>query len=129
MNGWVFLNAAYLERRNWDCSACLNIDGGLPCLSGRTAAYRTSILQDDAFIHEFTNEMWFAHRLNAADDDNFITRWLYSHDWKIKMQYHKEAEIQTTLEAGPKFLSQCLRWSRSNWRSNLTSMFVERHYW
>ncbi|OQO02021.1 hypothetical protein B0A48_12494 [Cryoendolithus antarcticus] len=125
---WSFLGATYLERRNFDCSACLHVDGGVPCLSGRTVAYRSSILQDDAFTHGFTNEEWRTCQLNA-DDDNFITRWMYSHDWKIAMQYHKEAEVQTTLEDGPKYLSQCLRWVRSNWRSNLTSMFVERHYW
>ncbi|KAK5109391.1 Type 2 glycosyltransferase [Meristemomyces frigidus] len=123
-----FLGACYLERRNFDCSACLHIDGGLPCLSGRTVAYRTSILQDEAFTYGFTNEEWRTCQLNA-DDDNFITRWLYSHNWKIAMQYHKEAEIRTTLEDSSKYLSQCLRWVRSNWRSNLTSMFVERHYW
>jgi len=125
---WSFLGACYLERRNFDCSACLHIDGGLPCLSGRTVAYRTNILQDEAFTHGFTHEEWRTCQLNA-DDDNFITRWMYSHDWKIAMQYHKEAEVRTTLEDGPKYLSQCLRWVRSNWRSNLTSMFVERHYW
>lgn len=125
---WNFLGAAYLERRNFDCSACLHIDGGLPCLSGRSAAYRSSILQDEAFTYGFTHEEWRTCQLNA-DDDNFITRWLYAHDWKIGMQYHKEAEVQTTLEDGPKYLSQCLRWVRSNWRSNLTSLFVERHYW
>jgi cellulose synthase/poly-beta-1,6-N-acetylglucosamine synthase-like glycosyltransferase len=125
---WNFLGAAYLERRNFDCSACLHIDGGLPCLSGRSAAYRSSILQDQAFTYGFTHEEWRTCQLNA-DDDNFITRWLYAHDWKIGMQYHKEAEVQTTLEDGPKYLSQCLRWVRSNWRSNLTSLFVERHYW
>ena len=97
-------------------------------LSGRTVAYRTKILQDDAFTHGFTHEEWRTCQLNA-DDDNFITRWMYSHDWKIAMQYHKEAEVQTTLEDSPKYLNQCLRWVRSNWRSNLTSMFVERHYW
>ena len=128
MSIWSFLGAAYLERRNFDCSACLHIDGGLPCLSGRTVAYRTKILQDDAFTYGFTHEEWRTCQLNA-DDDNFITRWMYSHDWKITMQYHKEAEVQTTLEDSPKYLSQCLRWVRSNWRSNLTSMFVERHYW
>ncbi|GAB7364633.1 hypothetical protein MBLNU230_g5436t1 [Neophaeotheca triangularis] len=128
MSIWSFLGAAYLERRNFDCSACLHIDGGLPCLSGRTVAYRTDILQDDAFTHGFTNEEWRTCQLNA-DDDNFITRWMYAHDWKIAMQYHKEAEVQTTLEDSEKYLSQCLRWVRSNWRSNLTSMFVERHYW
>jgi hypothetical protein len=128
MSMWSFLGAAYLERRNFDCSACLHIDGGLPCLSGRTVAYRSCILQEDAFTHDFTNETWGTCQLNA-DDDNFITRWLYSNNWKIRMQYHKEAEVQTTLEDGPKYFSQCLRWVRSNWRSNLTSMFVERHYW
>lgn len=125
---WDFLGAAYLARRNFDVSACLHIDGGLPCLSGRTVAYRSSILQDEAFTYGFTHEQWRTCQLNA-DDDNFLTRWMYSHDWKIAFQYHKEAEVQTTLEDGPKYLSQCLRWVRSNWRSNLTSMFVERHYW
>lgn len=128
MSGWTFLGFAYLERRNWDCSGCLNIDGGLPCLSGRTVAYRSEILQDEAFTHGFTHEEWRTMQLNA-DDDNFITRWLYSHDWKIKMQYHKECEVLTTLEDGPKYLNQCLRWVRSNWRSNLKSLFHERHYW
>lgn len=125
---WSFLGAAYLERRNFDCSACLHIDGGLPCLSGRTVAYRSAVLNTEEFTHAFTNEEWRTCQLNA-DDDNFITRWMYSHEWKIKMQYHKEAEVQTTLEDSPKYLSQCLRWVRSNWRSNITSMFVERHYW
>ncbi|KAH0255155.1 glycosyltransferase family 2 protein, partial [Aureobasidium melanogenum] len=125
---WSFLGSLYLERRNFDCSACLNIDGGLPCLSGRTVAYRTCILQDEAFTYGFTNETWRNFQLNA-DDDNFITRWMYSHGWKIAMQYHKACEVQTTLEDSPKYLKQCLRWVRSNWRSNLTSMFVERHYW
>lgn len=128
MSMWSFLGAAYLERRNFDCSACLHIDGGLPCLSGRTVAYRSCILQEDAFTHDFTNETWGTCQLNA-DDDNFITRWLYRNNWKIRMQYHKEAEVQTTLEDSPKYLSQCLRWVRSNWRSNLTSLFTERHYW
>ncbi|RMX98707.1 hypothetical protein D0866_16139 [Hortaea werneckii] len=125
---WSFLGAAYLERRNFDCSACLHIDGGLPCLSGRTVAYRSNILQAEEFTHGFTHEQWRTCQLNA-DDDNFITRWMYRHGHKIAMQYHKEAEVQTTLEDSPKYLSQCLRWVRSNWRSNLTSMFVEKHYW
>ena len=125
-----FLGALYLERRNFDCAAMTHMDGGMPCISGRTCAYRSSILQDVNFTDGFTNEKWWfgQYQLNA-DDDNFITRWLYSHKWKIAMQYHKEAEVQTTLEDSSKYLSQCLRWVRSNWRSNLTSLFVERHYW
>ena len=128
---WGFLNVLYLQRRNFDCASCNYVDGGLPCLSGRTVAYRTKIIKETAFMEGFTNEVWgFCqnYRLNA-DDDNFITRWLDSHGWKIAFQYHREAEVLTELEANSKFLKQCLRWSRSNWRSNLTSMFVEGHVW
>ena len=125
---WNFLGAIYLERRNFDISACIHMDGGLPCLSGRTAAYRTRIVQDEEFKHEFTHETWRTYQLNA-DDDNFMTRWMVSHGWKTYVQYHKQCELQTTLEDNHRFVKQCLRWSRSNWRSNLTSMFVERDIW
>lgn len=127
---WNFLGALYLERRNFDCAATTHMDGGVPCLSGRTVAYRTKILQDEVFTHDFTNEEWWfgKYQLNA-DDDNFITRWMVSHGWETYIQYHPEVEVKTTLENNPKFLKQCARWSRSNWRSNLTSMFAERHIW
>lgn len=127
---WNFLGALYLERRNFDCAATTHIDGGVPCLSGRTVAYQTKILQDEVFTNDFTNEEWWfgKYQLNA-DDDNFITRWMVSHGWETYIQYHPEVEVKTTLENNPKFLKQCARWSRSNWRSNLTSMFAERHIW
>ena len=124
-----YLNALYLERRNFDCASCMYMDGGLPCLSGRTVAYRSNILKDQLFIQGFTHEEWLGRYQLNADDDNFITRWLVSHDKKIAFQYHKEAEILTTLENNPNFVKQCLRWSRSNWRSNITSMFCDRHIW
>ncbi|KAJ9605723.1 hypothetical protein H2200_009572 [Cladophialophora chaetospira] len=125
-----FLGALYLERRNFDCAATTHMDGGVPCLSGRTCAYRTSILQDVKFTNDFTNEKWWfgQYQLNA-DDDNFLTRWMVSHQHETYMQYHPECEVLTTLENNPKFLKQCLRWARSNWRSNVTSMFTERDIW
>ena len=126
---WEYLGNLYLLRRNFDCAACNYIDGGVPCLSGRTVAYRTQILCEDSFIWDFTHEEWQREYQLNADDDNFITRWLVSRKYKIAFQYHREAEVLTTLEDNPKFLKQCLRWSRSNWRSNITSMFVERHIW
>lgn len=128
-NLWSFLGALYLERRNFEISATTHLDGGISCLSGRTVAYRTHILQDPAFTYGFTHEYWRKQYQLNADDDNFITRWMLSHGWKTQVQYCKEAELLTTLEDNPKFLRQCLRWSRSNWRSNLTSMFTEKFVW
>lgn len=126
---WNFLAAAYLERRNFDCASCNALDGGLPCLSGRTAMYRTDILKDSDFQVGFKQEMWKGSRLNHADDDNFLTRWLVSKGWDIRMQYSDECEVETTLADDRKFLLQCLRWSRSNWRSNITSLFDDQHVW
>lgn len=127
---WGYLGALYLERRNFDCAATTQIDGGMPCLSGRTVAYRTKILQHRDFTDGFAGEKWWwgTYQLNA-DDDNFISRWMVSNGWKTYMQYHPECEVQTTLEDNSKFLKQCTRWSRSNWRSNLTSLFVEFTIW
>ncbi|KAL8685540.1 MAG: hypothetical protein Q9224_005776, partial [Gallowayella concinna] len=74
-NMWDFLSAIYLERRIFEMSASAKIDGGLGCLSGRSFGIRTSIIQDQNFIHEFKNEKWLGVLpLIAADDDNFVTR-------------------------------------------------------
>ncbi|KAL1835495.1 hypothetical protein VTJ49DRAFT_6593 [Mycothermus thermophilus] len=123
---WNWLGAAYIERRNFEISATHNIDGGTSCMSGRTGAYRSEILKSYDFLANFKNEKWGRYILNA-DDDNFVTRWLVAHQWKTWIQYEPECEIETTLENSFKFLYQCSRWARSNWRSNWTSLVVERH--
>ncbi|KAI0976698.1 glycosyltransferase family 2 protein [Xylaria arbuscula] len=126
MQIWNWLGAAYIERRNFEISATHNIDGGTSCMSGRTGAYRSEILSSHDFLDGFQTERWRRYGLNA-DDDNFVTRWLVNHQWKTWIQYERECEIETTLENGRKFLYQCSRWSRSNWRSNFTSLFRERY--
>lgn len=123
-----WLGAVYIERRNFEISATHYIDGGTSCMSGRTCALRTNILQDSDFLLGFATETWRGHLLKA-DDDNLITRWLVAKRWKTWVQYSRECEIETTLENNPKFRFQCSRWARSNWRSNYTSLFVERHIW
>ncbi|KAL8297090.1 hypothetical protein RB601_003425 [Gaeumannomyces tritici] len=123
-----WLGSCYIERRNFEISATHNMDGGTSCMSGRTGAYRTEIFRDATFLNSFRTERWRNFILNA-DDDNFVTRWLVSHGWKTWIQYEPECEIETTLEYGLKFLYQCSRWARSNWRSNWTSLVTERHVW
>ncbi|KAK7935958.1 glycosyltransferase family 2 [Apiospora marii] len=125
-NVWNWLGAAYIERRNFEISATHNMDGGTSCMSGRTGAYRSEILSSGDFLDGFQRERWGKYILNA-DDDNFVTRWLVNHQWKTWIQYEKECEIETTLEYGMKFMYQCSRWARSNWRSNWTSLVKERY--
>lgn len=123
-----WLGAAYIQRRNFEITATHNIDGGTSCMSGRTGAYRAGILKSHDFLEGFQTERWGKYNLNA-DDDNFVTRWLVSHQWKTWIQYEPECEIETTLENSTVFLYQCSRWARSNWRSNWTSLMRERYVW
>ncbi|KAL2444032.1 Type 2 glycosyltransferase [Exophiala dermatitidis] len=125
---WNVMGALYLERHNFEIRATNSIDGGVFVISGRTCAYRTAILQDPAFLAGYTNERFLFGLFGPlnADDDNFITRWLVTNGWKIKIQYCQDAIIETSVGTFPKFLSQCLRWSRTTWRSNTCSLLTDR---
>ena len=130
LNYWDFLSMCYLERWNFEVGATAHLDGGILCLSGRTSVVRTHIVQSEEFINDFTTETWLGRiSLLSADDDNFITRWLANHGWKIAIQCAEEAKILSTLESGPKYLGQCVRWSRTTWRSYTTSLLVDRTVW
>ena len=128
---WNFIGALYLERHNFDCAATTTIDGGLFCVSGRTSAHRTKILAAPDFMHGFLHEYCFFGLVGPlhTDDDNFITRWMVNHGWKLAFQHTPSACMETTLGEYPKFLSQSLRWVRTTWRSNFTSLFIERKVW
>ncbi|KAI9706379.1 MAG: hypothetical protein M1836_003384 [Candelina mexicana] len=126
-NAWHVLGAFRLVRRNFETCATAHMDGGVSCLSGRTAAYRTSALRTAEFERQFSAEKWL-HRspLKTADDDKFVTRWVYGHRWRTKIQCSREAELETTLRDDLGYLAQCIRWERTRLRSNLTALFYDR---
>lgn len=122
---WHFLGVSYLERRVFNNITTNAVDGSISTLSGRSAAYRTSILKCEKFYHNFTHDTWLGRPLNT-DDDKFLTRFLYSSGWEIALQ--RSTVLETSLEEGPAFLHQCLRWARAHWRGNFTVMTNET-YW
>ncbi|KAF2829633.1 hypothetical protein CC86DRAFT_435481, partial [Ophiobolus disseminans] len=64
-----------------------------------------------------------------ADDDKFHTRWLVDHGWKIKLQASPESTLTTELGHWPKFTEQCLRWTRTTWRSNSRQLLTNYKSW
>jgi len=129
MTVWEVLAAFRLTIRNIEIASSTHIDGGIPCLSGRTAAYRTVILKDPDFLHGFTHDYWLGkYQLNSGDD-KFLTRWMVSHGWSTYVQCCKEAELLSTMKPNWRFLKQVLRWTRNTWRSDLRSLFMERYVW
>lgn len=126
-NFWNFLSISYLERRVWNNLTTNAIDGSISTLSGRTAAYRTNILKTEEFFYYLENDSWLGRPLNT-DDDKCLTRYVFSHGWKIALQSDPRSVIMTTLEDNPKYTDQCLRWARSHWRGNGIVMANES-YW
>lgn len=132
---WNMLGATYLCRHNFEIRASNTVDGGVFVVSARTQVMRTELLQHHEFLPEYTNERFLFGLLGpiGADDDNYITRFAVRHGWKIKIQYNKEATMETVLgvegKVHEKFLGQCRRWSRSTWRSNLCSLITDRSVW
>ncbi|THU92885.1 family 2 glycosyltransferase [Dendrothele bispora CBS 962.96] len=124
------LGCFYLLRHNWELCASNTLDGGVFVISGRAACFRAEILTDHefmtAFLSEYFAQPFFGQQIGPlhADDDNFVTRWLIGKGWKIKFQHTRYACIITSLGVdGPhKWLQQCIRWSRTTIRSNLTSL-------
>lgn len=124
---WNFLGICYLERRVWNNVTTNAIDGSISTLSGRTAAYRTQILKNSEFVHTFSTGSWLGRPI-AGDDDKALTMFLYAHGWNIALQFAPESILETTLEDGPKYIHQCLRWARGHWRGNFTVM-TNQTYW
>ncbi|KAJ3071535.1 hypothetical protein HK102_006412, partial [Quaeritorhiza haematococci] len=129
MTVWEILAAFRISMRNIEITSSTYIDGGVCCLSGRTAAYRTCILRDPAFQWQFTHEFWLQKYHQHSGDDKFLTRWLHSHSWKTYIQACPEAELLSTFKDNWRFLKQLLRWTRNTWRSDIKSLFWERQIW
>ncbi|KAG0231505.1 hypothetical protein BGW42_000211 [Actinomortierella wolfii] len=126
---WEVLAGFRLSIRNIEIAASTHIDGGVCCLSGRTAAYRTCILQDPQFQYEFTHDFWLGKYPLNSGDDKFLTRWMVYHGWNTYVQVCKEAELLSTFKNNWRFIKQVLRWTRNTWRSDFRSLFTERRIW
>lgn len=128
-----YIACMYLERHNFECTASYNLDGGVFVISGRTALVLTSIIHGPDYRHDFLNETWFFGSVGPlkVDDDNFTTRHMVNRGFRTVFHAAPQATIETTLgtiSAGgvTKFRGQLIRWVRTTWRSNSTSLFADR---
>lgn len=129
-----YIAVIYLERHNFECTASYNLDGGVFVISGRTALTRTEIMHSVEYRRGFLDERWWWGSVGPmkVDDDNFTTRFMVNHGYKTVFHNEPAALMQTTLgvEGGfEKFGGQLIRWVRTTWRSNSTSLFAERKIW
>ena len=126
---WYRLADRRLAGRNKGQAAMNYLDGGVTCLSGRTAAYRSEILISSSFIQSFTRDLWLGRYSLDSGDDTFCTRWLLAKGWHIRIQTAPEAEIYTVVLDTPLFLKQVLRWARNSKRSFIRCIFGIPEIW
>lgn len=106
-----FIACLYLERDNFRIRSEPYIDSGVFCVSGRTCAILTEILQNEDFRRGYSNEMFFFGLFGPLnpDDDNFVVRYILRNGWKAAFQCMPECTIVTPLGDPSKFWSQILR--------------------
>jgi cellulose synthase/poly-beta-1,6-N-acetylglucosamine synthase-like glycosyltransferase len=120
---WESCGALNLVRRNILHSAVAFFHKGQVLnLSGRTVAYRTEILQDDAFKHAFVNDYWKGKHLLRTGDDSFITSWIVNRGWNTAFMNQADAVIITTVNDDITYLNQVMRWSRDTARHYLRDL-------
>jgi cellulose synthase/poly-beta-1,6-N-acetylglucosamine synthase-like glycosyltransferase len=113
-----------LAMRYLEVRATTYMGGYTPCISGRTAAYRTSVLKRHGFEEFFMNDK-FMGQLQMSGDDKCITRWIFVQpDVKMYNQICDQCTVATTFYDGMKFHKQTIRWARNTWRSDIKTVTV-----
>ena len=108
-----------LDLRYIDFVPGMSVDGVVNCLSGRTAAYRRSLLLP--LLPELTGET-FLGKLCIGGDDLRLTHLLLSRGYKTV--YQSTAQARTVYSGRlSNFVRRKVRWSRNSYRGNLRAFW------
>ncbi|PWY64853.1 polysaccharide synthase [Aspergillus eucalypticola CBS 122712] len=124
---WEALESRRMSMRNIDIAASSWLDGSQTVLTGRTAAYRASILKDPEYLSAFTNEYWLGRYRMHCGDDQFATRWLLNHGWEGRIQ--TGATIYSEALSDSRHIKQTLRWARNGKISTQTVVAMMIQLW
>ena len=108
-----------LDLRYIDFVPSMSVDGVVNCLSGRTAAYRRSLLLP--ILAELTGET-FLGKTCIGGDDVRLTHLMLVRGYKTV--YQSTARAQTVYSGGfGHFVKRKIRWSRNSYRANLRAFW------
>lgn len=117
---WERMADIYLDIRYSDEVPATTIVGkAVSCLSGRTAAYRSGLLQ--SLREPFLNETFNGRHCMSGDDKRYTCLVLQSgyHTWN-----QLNAQVYSTFKPDFKgFQKQRIRWSRNSFRSDLRALW------
>lgn len=116
---WRIIADWLVNTRYLDYVPVESIFGGVACLSGRTAAYRSSAIKPVVKDLEYE---YFMGKLCVAGDDGRLTWLVLSQGYKTVYQSNARAwsMFPNKMRA---FIKQRVRWSRNSYRCYLTAMY------
>jgi N-acetylglucosaminyltransferase len=117
---WRKVASWMLDVRYRDYVPALGAHGGVPCLSGRTAAYRRSVILPK--LPQLEHE-YFLGRLCVAGDDGRLT-WLVLGAGYQTVYQASAVAVSMFPDNGRAFIKQRIRWSRNSFRCYLTAIFT-----
>jgi cellulose synthase/poly-beta-1,6-N-acetylglucosamine synthase-like glycosyltransferase len=117
---WERMNDIFLDLRyTAEVPATVVLGQAVSCLSGRTAAYRTTLLK--SFRDEFMSET-FNGRVCLSGDDKCYTTLTLKAGYKTYSQLN--AKVYSTFKPDFRgFVKQRVRWSRNSLRSDLKALW------
>lgn len=111
-----------IDLRYTDYAPAMGRFGGIICASGRTAAYRRSVIQPR--VEDLEHEIFFGKECVAGDDGR-MTWLVLSQGFRVA---HQDSARALSMFPGTfrAFVKQRVRWSRNSFRCYLTAI---RHGW
>jgi hyaluronan synthase len=125
-NAYLPRSSAWRQVANWmidirylDYVPAQSRKGAVACLSGRTVAYRRSVLMP---VLQHMEDEFFLGRRCLAGDDGRLTWLVLASGYKTVYQSSARA-LSMFPDRGRAFLKQRLRWSRNSYRCYLTAIW------
>jgi N-acetylglucosaminyltransferase len=116
---WRRLADWLVNLRYYDYVPAMGGKGGVACLSGRTCAYRRTVIMP--VLHNLENEFFLGRRCVAGDDGRLT--WLtLSQGYKTVHQSTARAVSMFPAKFSA-FIKQRVRWSRNSYRCYLTALW------
>lgn len=114
---WRRVASWMLDTRFLDYVPAMGAAGAVPCLSGRTAAYRLDVVRP--VVDDLEVELFLGRQCVAGDDGRLT--WLVLAQGLQTVYVADAVAISMFPDRAPAFVKQRIRWSRNSYRCYLTA--------
>jgi hyaluronan synthase len=116
---WRRVASWLVDTRYLDYVPAMGARGGVACLSGRTAAYRRSVIMP--LIPQLEHEIFLGRECVAGDDGRLT--WLVLSTGHVTVHQGTAVAVSMFPDTLRAFVKQRMRWSRNSYRCYLTAAY------